>query len=71
VIVTSCLFTEVLAIGNTKCLVRLEMAEDSSGRVHHGQSIKHLSRWFRVTVKSCSPTRGAQCFSGLQHRSVL
>lgn len=42
-IVTYCLLIELLAIRNIKCPVRLEMTEeDCSGRVLHGQSIKHM-----------------------------
>lgn len=62
-IVINFLLIEVLAAGNIKCLVRLEMPEeDSSGNVLHGQSIKHMNKCCLLTAKNC-----AQGFAGLQH----
>lgn len=70
-IVISCLFIELLAVGNVKCLGRLEIAEDSLGRVFHGQSTKHMKRCCHLTMKSCSYTPSAQCLASLQHGCVL
>lgn len=51
VIVINFLFIELLAAGNIKCLVRLEMPEEgSSGKVLHGQSIKHMNKCCLLTV---------------------
>lgn len=63
VIVINSLFIELPAAGNIKCLVRLEMPEeDSSGKMLHGQSIKHMNKCYLLTAKNC-----AQGFAGLQH----
>lgn len=62
-IVINSLFIELPAAGNIKCLVRLEMPEeDSSGKMLHGQSIKHMNKCYLLTAKNC-----AQGFAGLQH----
>lgn len=54
-IVINFLFIELLAAGNIRCLVRLEMPEeDSSGKALHGQNIKHMNKCCLLTVKNCA-----------------
>lgn len=60
-------FIELLAAGNIKRLVRLEMPEkDSSGKVLLGQSIKHMNKCCLLTVENC-----VQGFAGLQRRCLF